>query len=461
MNTKKALLIVSAVALLSCQKDMDIPAPIVDSIQEVALPKIDKESTTLTADDAIKVASLYLHRNIRTKSEVMNSVIGVIPIKSENGDVCIFAVNYDDGYALISATKEFYPILAIIDHGTYTGKGTGTGHDLMVDEYITAIEAAIKGEITIEDDSWSIYEDIPFESPVKTKVSDEYYEVVNQYTGEWYQAGYNIYYLNEKPENMPDDMYAEFCDYASDYDRRDHNYMSCSFIIEDNYTDARFIGSLCETQWGQKLPYNSSLSSPLPLGCTTVAAGQIMNYLQYPTRYQWSSFFRDTDLLYDFLAELRGNIGVSNTGGADIDDVRSTLINDYGFNASNNWSVNKVNHGEGNITLSLDNNIPVYMSGVDQYSNKGHAWVCDGYSYVADYTRYSLFVIPMDDEITWLKEIESREIYRGSTCLFHMNWGWDGDHDGYFQDYYLYFNRDKEGATDFNRNRKDLILDRI
>ena len=105
MNTKKALLIVSAVALLSCQKDMDIPAPIVDSIQEVALPKIDKESTTLTADDAIKVASLYLHRNIRTKSEVMKSVIGVIPIKSENGDVCIFAVNYDDGYALISSVR--------------------------------------------------------------------------------------------------------------------------------------------------------------------------------------------------------------------------------------------------------------------------------------------------------------------------------------------------------------------
>ena len=99
-----------------------MPAPIVDSIQEVALPKIDKESITLTADDAIKVASLYLHRNRRTKSEIMKSVSGVIPIKSGNGDVCIFAVNYDDGYALISATKKFYPILAIIDHGTILAK---------------------------------------------------------------------------------------------------------------------------------------------------------------------------------------------------------------------------------------------------------------------------------------------------------------------------------------------------
>ena len=106
MNLKEILLIVSAVALLSCQKDMDAPTPIVDSIQEVALPKIDKESTTLTPDDAIKVASLYLHRNVRTKSEVMKSVSSVIPIKSRNGDVYIFAVNYDDGYALISATKK-------------------------------------------------------------------------------------------------------------------------------------------------------------------------------------------------------------------------------------------------------------------------------------------------------------------------------------------------------------------
>lgn len=67
----------------------------------------------------------------------------------------------------------------------------------------------------------------------------------------------------------------------------------------------------------------------------------------------------------------------------------------------------------------------------------------------------------MDDEITWLKEIESREIYRGSTCLFHMNWGWEGDHDGYFQDYYLYFNREIEGPTDFNRLRKELIFSRL
>ena len=38
---------------------------------------------------------------------------------------------------------------------------------------------------------------------------------------------------------MPDDMYAEFCDYASYHDRPDHDYMQCSFIVE-NTDDFRF-----------------------------------------------------------------------------------------------------------------------------------------------------------------------------------------------------------------------------
>ena len=32
----------------------------------------------------------------------------------------MYAVNYDDGYAIVSATKNYHPVLAVVDHGTYS-----------------------------------------------------------------------------------------------------------------------------------------------------------------------------------------------------------------------------------------------------------------------------------------------------------------------------------------------------
>ena len=475
---KNRLLPIFLVSILfSCTRTADIEsvAMSVETQQQTVLPKISKDVDFLSADDAVKVANLFNHGNVLTKSETLKEVKSVVPVKDENDRTLIYAVNYDDGYMLISATKNYYPVLAIVDHGAFTGEETNTGYDVLMNEYMVATEAAVDGEILIEGNPWARYEGVLFEKPVETKVSDEYYEVVNQYTGEWYQAGYNIYFLNQKPENMPDDMYAEFCDYASDYDRYDHDYMRCSFIIEYGIEDATFVYPLCQTKWDQNAPYNMSLNSPTtPLGCTTIAAAQIMRKLEHPTYYNWNVFANqlyeflprtaNDTLLSNFLVQLRSDIGVNNQGGATINQVKDALVNDYGYNSANNWSVQKVSHGDVNLTLSLDRSIPILMVGNNLYSTKGHAWVCDGYSYVANYTRYSLFVIPMDDEITWLKEIETRDIYNGSVFLYHMNWGWNGLYDGYFQDSYLFINAgsyENPDYRDYCQNRKDLVFERL
>lgn len=62
---------------------------------------------------------------------------------------------------------------------------------------MVATEAAIDGKLTIEGKPWSIYEEVPFERAVETKVSDDYTAVANDYIEEWYMAGYNIYQLGQ------------------------------------------------------------------------------------------------------------------------------------------------------------------------------------------------------------------------------------------------------------------------
>jgi hypothetical protein len=58
---------------------------------------------------------------------------------------------------------------------------------------------------------WSIYEEI--ESVIQTKTCDneEYYEMLDPYLAEWLRDGYNVHYLSDKPEGMPDDLYESYC----------------------------------------------------------------------------------------------------------------------------------------------------------------------------------------------------------------------------------------------------------
>ena len=462
MRTKFTLILLVCI-LVGCAKNADIESvnvPVEPASQTV-LPKISKDISVLSADDAIKVANLFAHGNVLTKSETLKDVRNVVPIKDASDRTLMYAVNYDDGYTIVSATKNYHPVLAVVDHGTYTGEKTGTGQDVLMNEYMVATEAAMDGEITIEGNPWSVYEEVPFEVPAQTKVSDEYYDVVNQYTSEWYNAGYNIYYLNQQPENMPDDIYAEFCDYARDYDRPDHDYMQCSFIVENDAPYMVRHECFLQTSWGQKEAYNDGLEADLPLGCTTIAIGQIMKYLEYPSSINWDAMpnwlgeNQVNECLTDFLKTLRERIGVDQYGGATICEVKEALSTYYGYN-----SLSIINHAQPSVKASLAQGIPVYMRGVDANLNEGHAWVCDGYYTTHPQTEYKLYVIPMGGgTITSLTNIHSVIVYPESFTVFnyfHMNWGWYGNNNGYF-----YQDNVSVNSTNFNVDRKNLIIDAI
>ncbi len=376
----------------------------------------------------------------------------------------MYVVNYDDGYAIVSATKNYHPVLAVVDHGTYTGEKTGTGQDVLMNEYMVATEAAMDGEISVDKSVWSEYEEVPFEIPAQTKVSDEYNDVVNQYTGEWYQAGYNIYRLNQKPENMPDDMYAEFCDYARDYDRPDHDYMQCSFIVE-NTDDFRYqSGPYINTAWGQENAYNDGLDANLPLGCTTVAIAQIMKSIGHPSTIDWYAmpnvlgYYETNTTLTNFLAQLRGHIGVDDNGGATITEVKTAICSQYGYRPEFDFNTSIVSHNSSSVRVSLANGYSVFMGGQDSRGGDGHAWACDGYYSLTPQTEYYLYVIPMRSEITYLEMIDSRIVYPELVQVYnyyHMNMGWYGIDNGWY-----YEDNVSTSQGNYKNDRSDLIITR-
>ena len=106
------------------------------------------------------------------------------------------------------------------------------------------------------------------------------------------------------------------------------------------------------------------------------------------------------------------NWGCSSSG-ADSDDVPSALKNDFNYS-----SADRNSYGSGSyqtVVCNIDNNKPVYLDGcrsrktllgITYKHTNCHAWVCYGYWRTRNYC-YS-----------YLK--------------MHMNWGWNGRHNGWF-----------------------------
>jgi len=203
------------------------------------------------------------------------------------------------------------------------------------------------------------------------------------------------------------------------------------------------IAPLVSSRWNQNSPYNlmaptSSNGERCLAGCVPVAMGQVMNHYQWPLQgtgsysYSWDMSGTQHSLSMDFsqsiydwdnvcdtydynsteeqknaVAKLLLDCGVSvrasyNTGGTSAydDDVLYALVDYFDYDKSIAF-VNRQYYTKREWRDLLYSNLaegrPVYYSG--RSLEIGHAFVCDGYK----------------------------------DGLFHINWGWGGMSDGYFQ----------------------------
>jgi hypothetical protein len=67
------------------------------------------------------------------------------------------------------------------------------------------------------------------------------------------------------------------------------------------------------------------------------------------------------------------------------------------------------------------------MGGEKSNNDDGHAWVIDGCYYVK--VKY-VMQVSYDEGVTWSVY---QEQYTYRTCHNHINWGWDGVYNGYFE----------------------------
>lgn len=364
-------------------------------------------------------------------------------------------VNYKDdcGFVVVSATTNYVPILAYSDKGHLAVE-----EDSAVSFYLNEIGEDVNYYKFLPADSvvqyrqlWKKYETKSRPDYPITK-SGDITSLVNSYMNQWYAAGYEYYSLSNAQAYIPSNVYSSFVSTAEREANPDFDYMDYSFVtIEYSNLSSTIYGPLIGSSWGYYYPYSNSTTDTL--GCGTVAIGQIMYYYNYPNGdWDWDNMYdntgtSDTRALMYYIKN-----HISPFGG----DNSATTYNAF-FLSTTGYSVDLITHNNSRVASSIINGKPVYMSGLKANDiSHGHAWVCEGYQDSGNtYITYTLWVIDIDPYPTYdYIDIASDSYSTNPPDFYYLNWGWFGNHDGWFlQDDF----RPYTGGPNYSTLRLDIV----
>ncbi len=212
---------------------------------------------------------------------------------------------------------------------------------------------------------------------------------------------------------------------VSDFNQINDSVMSSKNAVEP----------LIKTKWGQDNPYNSKIPDNYVTGCIATSMAQIMNFHKWPkqgyfsrtymngkysanfceAKYDWDNMLNEYDenadtstLSSKAVAILMYHCGVSvgmkygNISTASDGSVPDALKNYFGYDRNVTYisHYNKTDsYWKNTIISELDAGRPVILGGYNS-GIEGHSYIGDGYD---------------------------------QNKLIHINWGWDGFNDGYFE----------------------------
>ncbi len=226
--------------------------------------------------------------------------------------------------------------------------------------------------------------------------------------------------------------------------------------------DGKSVGPLLTTTWDQGCYYNEMCPEDLSgicghtwVGCTATAMAQILKYWNYPeggigyhsympkyniqygrqtvffneTNYDWTTMLDYVSSQNESVATLMYHAGVSaemnySTSGSGAYLYKALIGFKKNFDYSDSiLQIYRSELTESAWTMILQNNInlgrPTLIDGYNASHTLGHAFVCDGYD---------------------------------NQDLFHINWGWSGSYNGYWN-----FDNLVVGWYNFNYNQSAII----
>lgn len=464
MKRKKNSLILSALfsgcILTSCANEdtlSTIDVNDMDQDREIFMSKLKSDAVELSAKDAGAVTKLFLNGSA-TRSFSDKTIRNILPVDGSDSNVAFYAVNFKEGgYVIISATTKYFPILAEVEKGEYSDNMPETGQQVILEQLKENVRLARAGKHDFKCQSfWNKY--IESDSPsAKTRTSSDYMEEYNNWYNSQAYGDYRIRKLVNCKNILPDNIYADYVAAAQSEDLwegTEYSWENTAYVVERTTESVTNIGPLLKTNWDQGGTFSAD---GIDVGCVTVAVGQIMRHFEYPTTFAWSNMpdSKGNTVLQAFLARLKSEIGIGSNG-ATIDDAQRVLKS-YGY------TVTKKDHDVSAVLRHLRTyRTPVYARGAKGFLKSGHAWVVDGTYYYQNNVTYTLFRLA-DTAYPDFKYEEAENADRWTeqshVNTYHMNWGWGGRHDGWFNDNNISINA-SDGVRNYYYERKELYINK-
>lgn len=433
----KFYLLASFLLLFSCQKEN------VERLELDVLPSLSALPNDSSFVDLELAKTVALTQDDFSSRSVSDAAGDVFTVKDKDNLPALYVVNNanNQGFSIVSATKNYHPILAWSDEGYLDPTSIPQSLEFYIDGFRKNVEHlryAPYDSIWQYRQEWGKYEKGELGRIESRSLPVETQRFIENKITEWMNEGYEVASIATNAFGLSSADYNNALSRAEMSMRDD--YMETSYILRrtgDVKTNT-YIAPMLTTQWGRYYPYNARViivyNEDYDIGCPVVAASQIMKYHQKPQNYSWSSMPEFADYNnYTAVSQMMYNVGIgirSNyfTTGSDatIYEVRAYL-NSVGYT-----NARVVSHSESLVQSQLQASRPIYMRGTSG-GNKDHAWACDGFQDLTTRTVYRLMTLNYQEPLTY-NSIELLSEGEVGTKYYHMNWGYDGTCNGWFRD---------------------------
>ena len=482
MKTKKIFYYVLFLTLLiSCtSNDIEYRMSNANTIKPIELKTfIPDTSKTISIERVTNMVKTYLHTN--TDSRSGNRIISSIKdITDSLGNPLMYIVNFasGQGFVIFSAKKDYYPIVAESTEGNFSVEDFYPANpiNLWIQDQKRRIlnsknlPSEIKANIGSNWMKFNIEKEMisSSRSEIIPDKPDVYYDSLKIWS---LDPSVDVYlyedYINTiEYRNLDEQTKQQMNNSMHMYGNSNYGTIESSTIILRKRIDKYFSNQLISTMWSQGAPFNALVPNGYPLGCTTIATGQIMKFHESPSRINWSEIpdIGATTTTQNFLYSLAERIGVkfsADGSSGDISGMKSCLLN-YGYD------VIEKKHDQYDVSSEVQKGYPVLMSGLPNsilgvgFGN-GHAWICDGSMYGTEQIEIRAMTIEYRPTIYSTPD-KMIEAYRTAPVVaalplkLHFNWGWGGKNDGYFDDSNIEITMSNGEKKNYKYNRKDLYI---
>ncbi|MBR5736145.1 MAG: C10 family peptidase [Bacteroidales bacterium] len=484
MKRLSLFIMLSVAVLLTACNGIDNVGPDVETVAAKQKTSTIIRDVNVSKNEAIDVANRFVRSNsdgniIRTKSAFASTkMIRSSETIREDGNNLMYVFNYQGGgFVIVGSTRNYYPILAYSDEGSFVLQEDMGPVDVWLDE----TKVSIKNSNSLDNDTkaqmqnlWSMY-DGTLVDPAQELLSarrpqtrstgeDACWDRIDSLQAEHGDEGWTYLPVSQVEELFTDlgfsNDYATICYCAS----QNHSELN-ETVIGYRYPAVNQVGPLLTTEWHQGSPYNSLCPNQYPAGSEVIATAQIMRYYAHPDTLMWEG---NTITWADIpvspntvpnkiphLIRRLGQLYKENYGASGTSTFIAYVLS--GMMSKGYLPIDAEN--ETNYRNQIFNNHrPVLMIGTKSNDplSEHYAWVCDGvrqavYNEIQYYTENQPYGAGQFTQgmYTYYNPGLSGQPVGNPIYRYHMNWGLPGGtYNGWFTANYIYC-----APIDYNYNR--------